>query len=332
MSFGRHLQSLRLEKGISLETVSKQTRISLDNLLLLEKEDHANLPADVFNKGFIRAYAEVLNVASDEIIQRYIESRETFQASLQDEENLKRINTRFWPRLLLAGLLLALIVPLSVYLLNTWRHTSPDQSTPAASIHVANKRTAPPAAKTAAPHSPPAIDSTQLPTSPSEAVEAAPPVPKASNRANAVEPIATASSEPTDGAVKIQQPAAPVAQPAGDSLSSDQAGQSKVAATAVSTPDRVDTEPADSNQDTTELIEAKLNLRIEAIDETWMKVVIDSIDTREYMLKAGEIITLKAEDNYNLLIGNAAGLQMTLNQKPVAIPGKSGQVVTLQLP
>ena len=85
MSFGRHLQSLRLEKGISLEAVSKQTRISLDNLLLLEKEDHANLPADVFNKGFIRAYAEVLNVDSEEIIQRYVESREAFQATLQDE-------------------------------------------------------------------------------------------------------------------------------------------------------------------------------------------------------------------------------------------------------
>ena len=332
MSFGRHLQSLRLEKGISLETVSKQTRISLDNLLLLEKEDHANLPADVFNKGFIRAYAEVLNVASDEIIQRYIESRETFQASLQDEENLKRINTRFWPRLLLAGLLLALIVPLSVYLLNTWRHTSPDQSTPDPSIPVAQKQTAPTAAGSAAQHSPPAIQSSQSPTPPTKALEASAPVTKASSRPKAVEPTATASSEPTDDAVKMQEPAAPVAKPAGDSLSSDQAGQSQVDATAVSTPDRPDTEAANPNQNTTELIEAKLNLRIVAIDETWMKVVIDGIDTREYMLKAGENITLKAEDNYNLLIGNAAGLQMTLNQKPVAIPGKSGQVVTLQLP
>ena len=53
LSFGHYLQSIRLEKGISLDEVSKETRIRLENLLLIEKEDHENLPAQTFVKGFL---------------------------------------------------------------------------------------------------------------------------------------------------------------------------------------------------------------------------------------------------------------------------------------
>ena len=38
-SFGRYLQSLRLEKKINLEKVSEETRIAISNLQLIEKED-----------------------------------------------------------------------------------------------------------------------------------------------------------------------------------------------------------------------------------------------------------------------------------------------------
>jgi hypothetical protein len=33
-----------------------------------------------------------------------------------------------------------------------------------------------------------------------------------------------------------------------------------------------------------------------------------------------------------LLIGNAGGILLALNDQPVSVPGRSGQVVTLQLP
>ena len=46
-SFGRYLQSIRLEKKISLEKVSEETRIAIGNLQLVEKEDLEALPAEV---------------------------------------------------------------------------------------------------------------------------------------------------------------------------------------------------------------------------------------------------------------------------------------------
>ena len=44
-SFGRYLQAIRLERKISLEKVSAQTRIGLATLLMIEQEDVEGLPA-----------------------------------------------------------------------------------------------------------------------------------------------------------------------------------------------------------------------------------------------------------------------------------------------
>jgi len=73
-------------------------------------------------------------------------------------------------------------------------------------------------------------------------------------------------------------------------------------------------------------------LQITAQEDTWVKVIVDEKESTEYDLSSGENIQLEAKTGYNLLIGNAAGVKITLNEKPVAIPGESGQVVTIHLP
>jgi hypothetical protein len=40
----------------------------------------------------------------------------------------------------------------------------------------------------------------------------------------------------------------------------------------------------------------------------------------------------KATAGYNLLIGNASGLELKLNGEPVEISGKEGEIVNIQLP
>lgn len=39
LTFGRYLKAVRLEKEIDLENVSAETKIGMDYLLLIEKED-----------------------------------------------------------------------------------------------------------------------------------------------------------------------------------------------------------------------------------------------------------------------------------------------------
>jgi cytoskeletal protein RodZ len=76
----------------------------------------------------------------------------------------------------------------------------------------------------------------------------------------------------------------------------------------------------------------KLSLKIIALESTWIKVIIDEKESTEYQLKSGDEIELEAGTGYNLLIGNAEGLKITLDNKPVFIPGQSGQTVTMHLP
>ena len=70
LSFGRYLKRIRLEKRIQLEEVSQETRIGIDNLLLIENQDHGRLPDEVFVKGFLRAYAQVIDADGDEAVKR----------------------------------------------------------------------------------------------------------------------------------------------------------------------------------------------------------------------------------------------------------------------
>ena len=68
--FGRYLQKHRTRKGISLEAVSRVTRISMTSLHQIENEDSANLPAAVFVKGFLRAYADMVGIDARPVLER----------------------------------------------------------------------------------------------------------------------------------------------------------------------------------------------------------------------------------------------------------------------
>ena len=73
-------------------------------------------------------------------------------------------------------------------------------------------------------------------------------------------------------------------------------------------------------------------LTVSATENTWLKVVTDQGIPAEYNLKAGEHLKLEARSTFNLLIGNAGGVKLNLNSKPVNVPGKRGEVVNLHLP
>ena len=73
-------------------------------------------------------------------------------------------------------------------------------------------------------------------------------------------------------------------------------------------------------------------LTVSATEHTWLKVVTDQGIPAEYNLKAGEHLKLEARSTFNLLIGNAGGIKLNLNNKPVHVPGKRGEVVNLHLP
>ncbi|WP_456432425.1 helix-turn-helix domain-containing protein [Thermosulfuriphilus sp.] len=70
-TFGEYLRRERELRGISLETIAEETKISVSILAAIEAEDWKKLPAQVFVRGFIRNYAQVIGLDPNEVILRY---------------------------------------------------------------------------------------------------------------------------------------------------------------------------------------------------------------------------------------------------------------------
>ncbi|MBC2717505.1 MAG: helix-turn-helix domain-containing protein [Desulfobacteraceae bacterium] len=76
----------------------------------------------------------------------------------------------------------------------------------------------------------------------------------------------------------------------------------------------------------------KLFLQIDAVEDTSLKIIIDDSEPLEYSLHPMDHMELEASSKIKLLVGNAAGVKILLNERPVFISGKSGDVVYIELP
>lgn len=59
---GEMLRAAREEKKLTVEQVNKETRISVQTLRSLERDDFGAFPSETYLKGFLRNYAEFLGL------------------------------------------------------------------------------------------------------------------------------------------------------------------------------------------------------------------------------------------------------------------------------
>jgi cytoskeleton protein RodZ len=71
------------------------------------------------------------------------------------------------------------------------------------------------------------------------------------------------------------------------------------------------------------------SLQLKAVEETWVSLQVDDQSGKEMTFKPGEGISVQALNRIHMKIGNAGGLDMILNGKPLEKFGKSGEVITL---
>lgn len=181
---GSYLRELRTAKGMSLEEVSRATRVGRTHLEALEAEELSALPAPVFVKGFIRAYCEFLQANPAEALGRY-------QALIGERPPGTPPSA---PEPLTAGLgrgpvfvsvILLVVLGAALFLLNSGlRGEGPRAPRPQAG--------SPAALPPATPASEPA------PVQPAPAAAAAPPAPTAK-----VEPTAPTSSSASPAAIPV---------------------------------------------------------------------------------------------------------------------------------
>ena len=236
--FGYYLQSIRLEKNISLETVAEETRIAISNLTLIEKEDLESLPDSVFVKGFLRSYAKAIGADANEAVRLY-EARLNMENRLDDVGRVSAKSTLSpWRNLMLSIIVVLGLIALSLFGVSYFQHQTP--------LH----------------------ESTET----------------SGNSENAPE---THSANRKSSDTKTDIP-----------------------------PETL----------------TKLVLQINALEDTWVKIIVDNQEPKEYNLRSGDELEEEASTGYNLLIGNASGLELKLNGESVAISGKVGEIVNIQLP
>lgn len=76
LTLGEKLQKIRSDKRISLNEISRATKIQVSYLEYLEEGNYDKLPADVYVKGFLRSYADFFGVDEKIFLRLYKREKE----------------------------------------------------------------------------------------------------------------------------------------------------------------------------------------------------------------------------------------------------------------
>ncbi|WP_163340178.1 RodZ family helix-turn-helix domain-containing protein [Desulfopila sp. IMCC35008] len=74
-SLGSFLKKTRVERGLELEQIIEETKVSASTLRAIEADDFDALPADAFARGLYAHYATALRLNKDEIVARFFMER-----------------------------------------------------------------------------------------------------------------------------------------------------------------------------------------------------------------------------------------------------------------
>ncbi len=279
---GKFLQQERERKGVSLEAVSKATRISWKSLEALEGDDFAALPAPIFIRSFLKTYASFLGLNPDKVIAQY----ET-QTGIIGISSIKGTQPeKGFPRIFFLMIISFLVVLVGVGIY--WFSSS---------------------GKIFKAHSPAPVSSSPGPSPVTEKnPPSSPDSPSPQEKMNAPEKAQPLPKEE----VRPSPPAPPVSQPS----STPPAASSEIAPGA----------PLEEKK------ERRHILRMQAREQTWVRVQTDDQPEFEVLLEPKEKAVWTARREMKITLGNAGGVDMVFNGKKVPAFGESGQVVRFQFP
>src|SRR5438034_1076493 len=139
-SVGSYLRGLRQRRGVSLDEISRSTRIPQRYLESLEGDDFAPLPAPPFTRGFIRAYCQALHEPPDEALACYDADRagrvgphvaQPHDAALPESQSLRESRTPRESRgrgVLLVSFVMLVVLGAALFAVRSEEHTSELQS------------------------------------------------------------------------------------------------------------------------------------------------------------------------------------------------------------
>jgi len=377
-SVGAYLRGLREKQGMSVDELSRATRVLHHYLEALETDDIGSLPAPVFTKGFIRAYCQAVGVAPVEALKLYdrigvpapdvakvpvgaparvaavagVQRRQIVQEpdylpvtppgpSLQGEPQEKRARGTLLMSFVLLVVLGVTFFAVTLVLQSGGQGDgdpgarvasqfpavtdAPDPSPatalvpaespapqPAAAMQPATTTAAHPAAPT-----PPAMQPAKPSPSAAPAVHAAAPAAPSTPAAASVSAAPKSAAAPS--AVALPNAAtATSAAPAASVANASPAASALPAASSASM----------AAATTSRGLGLPYRLIARTTETTWMRVRTEDGRTSEETIPANEIREWVSNGPFVITIGNAGGVSLELNGRPIPRLGVSGSVIT----
>lgn len=316
--FGDRLRREREMRSVTLEEISESTKISKRSLQALEEEHFKLLPGGIFNKGFVRAYARYLGIDEEQAVADYLAAsqeqepaEEQFPLEAPEETTPVRRKRSILPLTLAAAAFLMI--------LGGWKlwtryqvQQQPDSAVPAAPV----------------PASSLAIDEPGKNAPPEKAEQAG----KATNQGQpdasvsshaGVNPGPGSTSGPQASQSQASQPRPFQSQPSGAQAS----GPANSRALHENSPPATHSLPDVLQPSTSEA--GTFNISVKAKEVSWVRIVADGKTVMQGTLDADQQRSAKAGKKIVLTIGNAGGVEVIYNGKPLGALGKEDEPRTL---
>jgi len=282
-------------RGISLDEIAAQTKISARNLRALEEEKFDQLPGGIFNKGFVRAYAKFLGIDEDQMVAEYVaasqETEDTREQKLKDEFSRTEFrkpksddrDISLEPKSQWGTI--AAIVLIAVIAFGGWQ--------------VYQKKKAERARQSAqqAVQAPPSAELPPL-TPPVVQNQAAAPATAPAAAQGAATNSTTTPAIPTQTSPGIQQ--APSLESSNDQNAASTKDQPR--------PDRK------TSDDTTS---SPINVKLKLTQPSWVEIKSDGKTILSDNLPSGAERTITGHERVEMKLGNSGGVELTYNGKPV---------------
>jgi cytoskeleton protein RodZ len=299
-SLGSLLRRAREERQIDLDEAVRATRITRPNLEALENEEWSKLPSGVFVKGFLRSYAGFLGLDKEMVLNFYLKASPSYRYRPHTLEEISLQPRRLHLIILIPVLALCLIGSI-VYLKGR-------------NISVVEKAFQ--------------YLVTQSPVSDKEyGVERK--VPAVREGVGEHEEVAGETPPISNPDVESEAP--------GDSTVLEETKDvSEEQTTLISKPGEepeVVERPAIVKETEGEKpLSAAYTLTAHVNSRTWIAIYIDEGPAKEYLFQPGDTMRWTAYKGFDILVGNAGGIEFSLNGEAVGNLGPEGKVVRLKLP
>ena len=315
-NFGASFRKARETSGLPLEKIAVDTRISTRFLLAIESEEFHLLPGGIFNRGFIRAYAERLGMNPDRALADYDSLSAAVQEPLEVLRSAERASTRkternFYP---IAAAILILLIG-GYYFVNRQYSTT---HIPASEAAAAPATTVAATAESPASFQEASVKAEEAVSEPSVVSYAPPPVPMPVEQAYGL----PATAAPEVAAAKISSSTAAAAVPPVPLPT-----PSTVRSTTAPPTIPVALPPTPASRSTASPLVLDVNIQ----DMTWIQIAADGAVVISENLQPGTTRRISAERSIEITIGNAAGASLRINGRDLGELGQSGRVRQLRI-